>query len=102
MVGCHGLGMDSEAPGALQPMNLPSGPLGKESAILYVLLSGGSLTQLDAWHMFNASRLAAVIHKLRSKRQLEIESGWHVSTKGTRYKRYWIPQHVLKQQARGG
>ena len=82
-------------------MKQPSGALGKESAILYVLMSGGSLTQLDAWHMFNASRLAAVIHKIRTKKQIEVESGWHVSTKGVRYKRYWLPTHELKQQKRG-
>ena len=72
-------------------MSKPKGCVGKEGQIQHALMAGLSLTQLDAWVLFRASRLAAVVHRLKATKNLTIESCWQV-TPNSRFKRYWIPQ----------
>lgn len=59
------------------------------SRVFEHLATGKSLTSQQAWHKWSVTRLADVIHELRTRYGIEVRTET-VRSGSTRYARYWF------------
>lgn len=72
-------------------------PLTQEDLVMKHLQEHGSITSLDAIKLFGATRLSAIIYRLRHNRGLEITSEYEKVT--TRYGfKTKVARYILKPQ----
>ena len=71
----------------------------KYETIKNYLLEGNSISQLEAYKPeFGVStRLSAIIHTMKHRDGIEIESCTEVSPTGAHYSRYWVSKKYLEQ-----
>lgn len=62
------------------------------------LIMGNTISSLDAIVLFKATRLSAIIHTMKHRDNIPIESRTEVSPDGARYSRYWINKKFLEME----
>ena len=70
----------------------------KTRKVLNHLEKNGSITSLEAFDKYKATRLSAIIYILRHSRGYDINNVWEKTSDGTRYVRY----HLIEDGLEGG
>lgn len=67
----------------------------KYGRILNYLMAGNTISSEEAFDMFHATRLSAIIHTMRHRDNIPVESRTECSPGGAYYSRYFInPEFV--------
>lgn len=70
----------------------------QKDAIRDWLMDGKTITPIEALRMFGCFRLSAVIHTLRHKEGILINSDHPEASNGSPYSRYWIDKAWLHRE----
>ena len=62
------------------------------------LLMGNTISSIEAFNLFRVTRLSAIIHTLRHRDHIDIDSATERSADGAYYSRYWINREWLERE----
>ena len=64
------------------------------------LLDGNTISSIEAFNLFKVTRLSAIIHTMRHRDNIRIDSKTEKSADGAYYSRYWVNKDYLEQDRR--
>lgn len=64
------------------------------------LLDGNTISSIEAFNLFKVTRLSAIIHTMRHRDNIRIDSKTEQSADGAYYSRYWVNKDYLEQDRR--
>lgn len=62
------------------------------------LLMGNSISSIEAFNRFKVTRLSAIIHTMKHRDHIEVDSATETSADGARYSRYWVNREWLERE----
>lgn len=70
----------------------------KYNQVRAFLLMGNSISSIEAFDQFKVTRLSAIIHTMKHRDHIEIDSATECSADGAHHSRYWVNREWLEKE----